>query len=107
MNRFSFVAPLFQLVRRAESHRWAEEPSRKGAKQKRFAGLLADFAPVRRLTGKQEGFDELAFAAYDEAGKFPEPLAFRNVRLGVQPARQQDDLLRRDVSLTHSRQKMC
>ena len=45
-----------------------------------------NLAPVRRLTGKQEGFDELAFAAHDETGKFLEPLAVRNLRFGIQPA---------------------
>ncbi len=68
--------------------------------------ILRNLTPVRRLTGKQERLDELAFAAHNKAGKFPEPLAFRNVRPGIEPARQQEDLFVRDVALAHSRQKM-
>ena len=71
----------------------------------RFA-VLVDLFSVRRLTGKQEGLDELPFAAHDKAGKPPELLVLRHNWLGIHPASQQDDLLPGNVPLAHPGEQM-
>jgi len=60
-----------------------------------FRSLRAsvNLLPVRRLTRQQEGLNVLSFAANDEAGKPPEPFPFGHLRLGIQPAGQENDLV--------------
>ena len=52
---------------------------------------LLDLLPVRRLTGREESFDELPFAAQDKIGEPLIPLAFGHVRLSIQPAGEEND----------------
>ena len=80
--------------------------SRRDLPARPSARLLRDLSSIRRLAWKQERFDEFTFTAHGETRKLPEPFAFGNVWLGVQPARQQNDLFGRKVPLTHPRQKM-
>ena len=54
---------------------------------------LLDLLPVRRLTGREESFDELPFAAQDKIGEPLIPLAFGHVRFGVKPIREQAQLI--------------
>ena len=70
------------------------------------AGSLLDLLSVRRLTWNEKGLDEFAFTAKDEARKSLEPFARRHVRFGIHPSGEQDDLVFRDVPLTHPCQKM-
>ena len=70
------------------------------------ASVSTNFVSVGHLTGDQEGLDEFTLAAHGEPGEFLKPFAFRHVRFGIKPAGEQDDLFRRDVPLTHPRQKM-
>ena len=61
---------------------------------------------IRRLTGKQERSDQLALTADCKSGKSFKPPACRNLRFGVQPMRQQDEMFVGNASLAHSRQEM-
>ena len=54
---------------------------------------LLDLKPARRLTGKEESLDELIFAAQDKIGESLKPLAFRHVRLCIQPAGEENELV--------------
>src|SRR5436309_1637750 len=65
--------------------------------------VLLNLVPIGRLAREQEGLDELSFATYGKASKSPEPFLLRNLRLGIQPAGQQNDLLPRNVALAHPR----
>ncbi len=69
-------------------------------------GLLIYLLTGGKLSRLQKGFDEFAFAANDQAGKFLEPFALRHFRIGVQPLCEQDNLFVGNAALTHSRQKM-
>jgi hypothetical protein len=57
----------------------------------------------RNLSRLQKGFDEFAFAANGQAGKFLEPFSLRHFGIGFQPARELDDLVVGNFPLTHSR----
>src|SRR5258706_7559247 len=70
------------------------------------AGSLGDLLSIWGLTWNEEGFDEFAFTAQDEKRKSLEPLALGHIRFGIQPAREQDDLVCRNVPLTHPSQKV-
>ena len=54
---------------------------------------LRDLAPSRRLAGKQERLDELAFATNDHAGKRLEPFPFRHFGFGMEPVCQKTKLI--------------
>ena len=61
----------------------------------RTATLTAsfDFNSVRRLAGKEEGFDQLAFATNSHAGKCLEPFSIGNFGLLCEPIRQLPELI--------------
>ena len=56
-----------------------------------FVCLIYLFAGCN-LSWLQKGFDEFAFAANGQAGKFLEPFAFRHFGVGAQPVRQKLEL---------------
>jgi hypothetical protein len=60
--------------------------------------LLGNFMPVWRLTCEQKSLNELTFTANRKAGKCFEPFACWNLRFGVQPPRQQNELFAGNVS---------
>jgi len=55
--------------------------------------LLNQFPARGHLAGLQKGFDEFAFAANGQAGKFLEPGAVRHFGCGVEPIRQPSKLV--------------
>jgi hypothetical protein len=50
------------------------------------------------LSGLQKRFDEFTVSADGHAGKFLEPLAARDFRLGVKPIRQKSELISENLS---------
>jgi hypothetical protein len=52
----------------------------------RIGSRLLDPLALPPLAGQEKSPDELAFTAHPHAGKAFEPMAFRDFRLGVEPA---------------------
>ena len=69
-------------------------------------GILLNLSSVRRLTGEQEGLNELSFAADDHAGKPLEPFPRWNFRLGGQPVSQQPKLIHSNLAALNARQQV-
>jgi len=58
------------------------------------------------LARLQKCFDELTFTADGHAGKFLEPLAVRDFRLGVKPIRQESELVGGDLPVADTVKQM-
>ena len=102
MNANEIMAELPKLKREdlewleARLHQLLNRPQ--PGEKRRGCEPLLNLSPVRRLTGEQEGLDELSFAAGDHSGKPLEPFSAGNFRLCGQPVSQQPKLINRNVA---------
>jgi hypothetical protein len=58
------------------------------------------------LSGLQKSFDQFTFAADRHAGKLLEPFAFGHFGFGVEPIREQSELIGGDVSAADAVKQM-
>ena len=67
---------------------------------------LVQFLTRWDLSGLQKRFDQLTFAADRHAGKLLEPFALGHFRFGVEPIREQSELIGGNVSAADAVKQM-
>jgi hypothetical protein len=68
--------------------------------------LLSQFLARGNLPGLQKGFDEFAFAANGQAGKFLAPWTVRHFGFGAEPIRHQPKLIGGNVAAADAVKQM-